>query len=186
MNDFYNKIRNGMDTGKSRLIVITGKAGTGKSTAALSMANEVSNGTFPLDNIAITSFEEIEKLKCRVSPENVYILDDIGVEGFNAKCNVKEYINETLNSFDLPGVLLIMTVSEGSIIEKLVSPLADIKMCMGRPNFSSDTLTAFVEVGIAKIPGEKMNEYMIKREKVDKELVKKATRELIECVESSE
>jgi len=186
MNDFYNKIRNGMDTGKSRLIVITGKSGTGKSTAALSIANEALNGTFPLDNIAIASFEEIEKLKCKVSPGNVYILDDIGVEGFYTKCNVKEYMNETLKAFDLPGVLLIVTVPEGSIIEKLVSPLASIKMCMGKPNFSSDTLTAFVEVDIAKIPDEQMNGYMVKREKVDKELVVKATKELIECAESSE
>jgi len=186
MNDFYNKIRNGMDTGKSRLIVITGKAGTGKSTAALSIANEVSNGTFPLDNIAITSFGEIEKLKCKVSPGNVYILDDIGVEGFDAKCDVKEYVNETLNAFDLPGVLLIVTVSEGSVIERLVSPLADIKMCMGKPNFSSDTLTAFVEVDIAKIPAEQMNGYMVKREKVGKELVKSATKELIECAKGPE
>jgi len=186
MNEFYTKLRYGIENGKSRLIVITGKAGTGKSTAALSIANEVSNGTFSLDNIAITSFEEIEKLKCRVSPGNVYILDDIGVEGFDAKCNIKEYINETLNVFDLRGILLIVTVSEGSIIEKLVSPLADIKICMGKQDFSSDTLTAFVKVDIAKIPAEQMNEYMIKREKVDKELVAKATKELIECVGSSE
>ncbi len=179
MNDLCNKLRNGMKSGKSQLIVITGKTGSGKSMAALSIANEVSTETFPLDNIAIASCEEFERLKGKISPGNVYILDDIGVAGFDTKCNVDEYIRETLNMFDLPGVLLIITVSEGSVIEKLVSPLSDVKIYAGKHDFRSDTLNMFAEMSISNPPSEQINEYTIRRKKINGVLVKKVIEEFI-------
>lgn len=179
MNDLYNKLRNGMETGKSQLIMITGKIGSGKSMVALSIANEVSNGPFTLDNIAMASCEEIERLKGRISPGNVYILDDIGVEGFDINDNIEKSIKETLKAFDLPGVLLIITVSEGSVIEKLVSPLSDVKIYAGKQDFRSDTLNMFAEMSISNPPSEQINEYMVMRKKINEVLVKKVIEEFI-------
>lgn len=132
------------------IIMIEGKTGTGKSNAALDLAFNVSlfmadrlggkpEDYFTTENIAILTGEEVIKIAKNIKQHGIYILDDIGAEGLNARnwqSDINAVMTKILQTFRTKENLLIMTVPDRGFVDKIARNLLHYKVVMHQAWFS--------------------------------------------------
>lgn len=130
------------------ILMIIGKTGTGKSNAALDIADEtakylaqVLGGTkedyFTLDNVAIITMDSIIEVMGKLKYKNVYILDDIGV-GWNARDFQKKankILNNIIQTFRNWNTLLIMTTPDPMLLDAVPRNLLHYQIEMQEQHF---------------------------------------------------
>ncbi len=132
------------------IVRIVGRAGTGKSWAALELAHEVSKrvahyiGGKPEDyynlkkNLACMSIDRIKTIMSNPGEYNILHLDDIGVP-LNARQFMKEDhidFNDILQTFRPNHNLVIMTLQAGFLVDKVPRLLAHFEIEMESANFN--------------------------------------------------
>ncbi len=143
-----NKICTGFN--QHVIIMIEGKTGTGKSNAALEFAFNVSlhmadklggvpEDYFTTDNVAILTGEEVIRIAKNIKQHGIYILDDIGAEGLNARkwqSDINAVMTKILQTFRTKENLLIMTVPDRGFVDKIARNLLHYKIVMKQAWFS--------------------------------------------------
>ena len=143
-----NKICTGFN--QHAIIMIEGKTGTGKSNAALEFAFNVSlhmadklggvpEDYFTTDNVAILIGEEVIRIAKNIKQHGIYILDDIGAEGLNARnwqSDINAVMTKILQTFRTKENLLIMTVPDRGFVDKIARNLLHYKIVMKQAWFS--------------------------------------------------
>jgi len=126
------------------IVMIEGKTGTGKSNAALDFAFNVSlhmadtlggvpEDYFTPDNVAILTGEEVIRIAKNIKQHGIYILDDIGAEGLNARnwqSDINSVMTKILQTFRTKENLLIMTVPDRGFVDKIARNLLHYKIVM--------------------------------------------------------
>lgn len=144
---FADKICSGFN--QHAIVLIEGKTGSGKSNAALDLAwrtsvefatrlGGVPKDYFSLENVAIISGEEVIRLAKNLKRYNIYILDDIGAEGLNARkwqSDINDVMTRILQTFRTKNNLLILTVPDRSFVDKIARNLMHYKIVMGEAWF---------------------------------------------------
>lgn len=132
------------------IIMIEGKTGTGKSNASLDLAFNVSlfmadrlggkpEDYFTTENIAILTGEEVIRIAESIKQHGIYILDDIGAEGLNARnwqSDINAVMTKILQTFRTKENLLIMTVPDRGFVDKIARNLLHYKIVMQQAWFS--------------------------------------------------
>ena len=132
------------------IMMIEGKTGDGKSNAALDLAYNVSllmaerlggvpEDYFTIDNIAILTGEEVIRIAKGIKQHGIYILDDVGAEGLNARnwqSDINEVMTKILQTFRTKENLLIMTVPDRGFVDKIARNLLHYKIVMAQKWFS--------------------------------------------------
>ncbi|MDD5498825.1 MAG: ATP-binding protein [Dehalococcoidales bacterium] len=143
-----NKICTGFN--QHAIIMIEGKTGTGKSNAALEFAFNVSlhmadklggvpEDYFTTENVAILTGEEVIRIAKNIKQHGIYILDDIGAEGLNARkwqSDINAVMTKILQTFRTKENLLIMTVPDRGFVDKIARNLLHYKIVMKQAWFS--------------------------------------------------
>lgn len=130
------------------LMAIIGRTGTGKSSAALQIANETAKYMsslkghkpeyfFNIDHVAIITEDEIIRVMSNIKKNGIYILDDIGVgwnsRKFNSKSNI--IMNNIIQTFRTWNNLLILTVPDDENIDKVPRNSLRYRVDMKDANF---------------------------------------------------
>lgn len=132
------------------ILMVEGKTGTGKSNAAIDLAFKVSlqmanrlggkpEDYFTIDNIAILTGEEVIRIAKNIKQHGIYILDDIGAEGLNARnwqSDINAVMTKILQTFRTKENLLIMTVPDRGFVDKIARNLLHYKIVMKQAWFS--------------------------------------------------
>jgi len=132
------------------IVMIEGKTGTGKSNAALDFAFNVSlhmadklggrpEDYFTTNNVAILTGEEVIRVAKNIKQHGIYILDDIGAEGLNARnwqSDINAVMTKILQTFRTKENLLIMTVPDRGFVDKIARNLLHYKIVMVQAWFS--------------------------------------------------
>lgn len=209
------------------IMMIEGKTGDGKSNAALDLAYNVSllmadrlggipEDYFTLDNVAILTGEEVIRIAKNIKQHGIYILDDVGAEGLNARnwqSDINEVMTKILQTFRTKENLLIMTVPDRGFVDKIARNLLHYKivmtqkwfnfgMTMGRlstvrKQYNKDdgkNIFPFIRhKGIiynyayfGRAPKEMIDEYEIRRHKIEEEMRVSSIDEFEENIESAE
>jgi len=151
-NDFYmGKLLGDIIGSKHNqhcLMAIIGRTGSGKSSAALQIANETAkymsklNGHSPdyffnIDHVAIISEDEIIRVMSGIKKQGIYILDDIGVGWNSRKWQSKANIvmNNIIQTFRTWNNLLILTVPDDENIDKVPRNSLRYRIDMKDTNF---------------------------------------------------
>ena len=132
------------------IMMIEGKTGDGKSNAALDLGYNVSllmadrlggvpEDYFTIDNIAILTGEEVIRIAKSIKQHGIYVLDDVGAEGLNARnwqSDINEVMTKILQTFRTKENLLIMTVPDRGFVDKIARNLLHYKVVMAQKWFS--------------------------------------------------
>lgn len=126
------------------IMMIEGKTGTGKSSAAIDIAYKTSllmadrmggkpEDYFTIDNIAILTGEEVIRIAKNINQHGIYILDDVGAEGLSARkwqSDINMLMTKILQTFRTKENLLIMTVPDRGFVDKIARNLLHFKVVM--------------------------------------------------------
>lgn len=147
------------------LIRITGKAGTGKSWAGLSLARGVAievarilggnpEDYFTMHNdLGVISKQEIKRVMTNPKPHTVKFLDDVAV-AWNARKYNNEFnidLNDLIQTFRPNHNLVIMTLQSGFLIDKVPRSLVHFQIEMDTPLYDQG-------INIAKVFSLELNE----------------------------
>lgn len=131
------------------IVIIEGKTGSGKSTAALDIAYKCSVefairlGGIPTDyfevdtHTAIISPEEVVTLAKNLKRYGIYILDDIGIAlgARNWQSEINSVLTGIMQTFRTQQNLLIMTAPDRNLVDKIARNLAHFKIVMTESHF---------------------------------------------------